>query len=340
MQGKPDTSDHHPDKRRITPDAELSVCFLLLPNFSLLSVSSAIDPIRMANKILGYRKYTVGIRSLDGAEVHSSSGQAFPIEGRIEDLDHADLLVVCSSDAVELLEIPPVLAPKLRFLVSRGCSLGALCTGSYVLARLGFLEQYSCTIHWEYASMFRESFPFIDLKQDIFVVDRNRLTCAGGTAALDLMLVFLGRSCPPDVVNAVADMAIHHDQRWSDTDQRLAIGRRLGISQPKILHAISLMEQNIETPLSCSELAREIDLGVRQFQRLFQATLEVSPIAYYIDLRLAAARDLVLKTSLPIAKISFACGFVGPANFAKRYRDRFQASPQNDRAANRSACGV
>jgi len=97
------------------------------------------------------------------------------------------------------------------------------------------------------------------------------------------------------------------------------------------------MEQNIETPLAASELARETGLGVRQFQRLFQATLGVSPIAYYIDLRLAAARDLVLKTSMPVAKISFACGFAGPANFTKRYRDRFGVSPQEDRRGNRAA---
>lgn len=336
MQGKPDISEHHPGKVRFNPGTELSICFLLLPNFSLLSVSSAIDPVRMANKILGYRKYRVSIRSMNGNEVQSSSGQAFPIDGGIQDLDRADLLLVCSSDDVEQVQLPASLAPKLRSLASRGCDLGALCTGSLVLARLGLLEGHACTIHWEYASMFRESFPFIELKQDVFVIDRKRLTCAGGTAALDLILVFLGRSCPPDIVSAVADMAIHHDQRWSDTDQRIAIGRRLGISQPKILHAISLMEQNTETPLSCSELSGEIGLGVRQFQRLFQATLGVSPIAYYIDLRLAAARDLVLKTSMPITKISLACGFVGPANFAKRYRDRFLLSPQQDRKQNRA----
>lgn len=315
---------------------DVHICLLLLPNFSLLSVSSAIDPIRMANKILGYRKYRLSILSLDGNPVRSSGGQVFPIDGCLADLDRADLLLVCSSDDVEQVDLPASLAPKLRSMASRGCDLGALCTGAFVLARLGLLEDHSCTIHWEYASMFRESFPFIALKQDVFVIDRRRLTCAGGTAALDLMLVYLGRSCPSDIVSAVADMAIHHDQRWSDTDQRIAIGRRLGISQPKILHAISLMEQNIETPLSCSELAEEIGLGVRQFQRLFQATLGVSPIGYYIDLRLAAARDLVLKTSMPITKISFASGFVGPANFTKRYRDRFGVSPQEDRKPNRS----
>lgn len=319
---------------------DVHICLLLLANFSLLSVSSAIDPIRMANKILGHRKYRVSIRSLDGNAVPSSGGQIFPVDGGLADLDRADLLLVCSSDDVEQIELPASLAAKLRSMASRGCDLGALCTGAFVLARLGLLAGHSCTIHWEYASMFRESFPFIELKQDVFVIDRKRLTCAGGTAALDLMLVFLGRSCPPDIVSAVADMAIHHDQRWSDTDQRIAIGRRLGISHPKILHAISLMEQNIETPLSGAELARETGLGVRQFQRLFQTMLGVSPIAYYIDLRLAAARDLVLKTSMPITKISFACGFAGPANFTKRYRDRFGVSPQDDRRSNCSAVGI
>jgi len=201
----------HPD----IPGPDVHICLLLLPNFSLLSVSSAIDPIRMANKILGYRKYRLSILSLDGNPVRSSGGQVFPIDAGLADLDRADLLLVCSSDDVEQVDLPASLAPKLRSMASRGCDLGALCTGAFVLARLGFLEGHSCTIHWEYASMFRESFPFIALKQDVFVIDRRRLTCAGGTAALDLMLVFLGRSCPPDIVSAVADMAIHHDQRWS-----------------------------------------------------------------------------------------------------------------------------
>ena len=319
------------DRQADRQEPVVRICFLLLPNFSLLSVSSAMDPIRMANKVLGFQKFKVDVCSLDGSDICSSSDHPFPVDGKLDDLQGAEFLLVCSSDHVEQLVISPSLAGKLRSLVSRGTTLGALCTGAYVLARLGFLEGYSCTIHWEYASMFRENFPFIDLKQDVFVVDRNRLTCAGGTAALDLVLLILGQSCSSDTVKAVADMAIHHDQRWGDTDQRVAIGRRLGISQPAVLRAISLMEDNIETPLTCPDIAEKVGIGVRQLQRLFNSILGTSPVTYYVNVRLNVARDLVSKTSMPMSKISYACGFASPANFAKQYRNRFSTSPQQER---------
>lgn len=294
----------------------------------------------MANKIIGRQKYKVEICSLDGAEVRSSSGHPFPVDSKLDAVARIDYLLICSSDDVEQIALPTALTSRMHALASHGTTLGALCTGTFILAKLGFLEDCSCTIHWEYAAMFRESFPFIDLKQDVFVVDRNRFTCAGGTAALDLMLAILGRSSSADIVNAVADMAIHHDQRNAETDQRLTIGRRLGISQPAVLHAIALMEQNLETPLSCPEIARQTGLGVRQLQRQFESSLGASPISYYVDLRLKAARDLVLKTSMPISKIAYACGFANPSNFGKQYRDRFLASPQGDRKENRGNTSI
>lgn len=289
----------------------------------------------MANKILGHQKYKVEICSLDGVEVRSSSGHPFPVDRKFEDIARVDYLLICSSDDVEQIALPVALASRMNALASHGTTLGALCTGTYILAKLGFLEGCSCTIHWEYAGMFRENFPFIGLKQDVFVVDRNRFTCAGGTAALDLMLAILGRSSSVETINAVADMAIHHDQRNAETDQRLTIGRRLGISQPTVLHAIALMEQNLETPLSCPEIARQTGLGVRQLQRQFENRVGMSPISYYVDLRLTAARDLVLKTSMSISKIAYAFGFANPSNFGKQYKERFLTSPQGDRKENR-----
>ncbi len=317
-----------------TEEAEYKLGFLLVPEFSFLALVSAIEPLRIANRIIGKKIYSWTCFSEDGQPVRSSAELDFSVNGSITDIPTLSTLFVCSGMNIRSYCSTPMMA-ALRKAATRGASIGAICTATYILAKAGMLKDYRSTIHWENTSGLREEFPDLDITTELFEIDRNRFTCAGGTASLDMMLSLISDHSSHDVALAVAEQLIHHRIRDGNERQRMELRARLGISHPKLLAAISCMEENLEEPLSCSDLASEVGLSTRQLERLFQKYLEHSPTRYYLGLRLNRARYLLTQTSLPIIEVALACGFVSASHFSKCHREHFGHTPSEERRIRR-----
>lgn len=307
--------------------------FLLVPQFSMIAFASAVEPLRLANRVLGRELYEFGTYSLDGRPVRASNGLSIGVDARIGAAERLATVFVCGGLDVRRHAERPLLA-ELRRLAARGANLGAMCTGSHVLAKAGLLDGHRCTIHWENLSAFHEDFPDIDVTSELFEIDRNRYTCAGGTAAADLMLNLIALEAGHAVAAQVADQLIHHPIREGREGQRMELRSRLGVAHPKLLAVIQRMEESLETPVRCRELAAAVGLSGRQLERLFRNYLGRSPTRHYLDLRLERARFLLLQTSLPVMGVALACGFVSAAHFAKCFRDSFGTTPS---AARRGA---
>ena len=202
-------------------------------------------------------------------------------------------------------------------------ALGALCTGSYLLARAELLNGYRCTIHWENLASLREEYPRLIISSELFEVDRDRYTCSGGTAPLDMMLHLIARQQDQPLAAAISEEFLCERIRGRHDRQRIPLRLRLGTSQPKLIEAVALMEANLEEPMSPDELALHVGLSRRQLERLFQKYLSCVPTRYYLELRLARARQLLLQTTMSIVDVAFACGFVSAPHFSKCYRDFF-----------------
>jgi transcriptional regulator GlxA family with amidase domain len=213
----------------------------------------------------------------------------------------------------------------------KGVDIGALCTGSYILARAGLLNGYRCTIHWENLPSFVEDFPEIEVTSELFEIDRNRLTCAGGTAAIDMMLNIIAMQHGHELAASVADQFMHERIRDRHDRQRMSLQVRLGVRHPKLLTVIKAMEQNLEEPLSRGALASNARLSTRQLERLFRRYLRRSPARYYLELRLNKARLLLLQTNMSVIDVALACGFVSASHFSKCYRDFFGHTPRKER---------
>ena len=175
--------------------------------------------------------------------------------------------------------------------------VGAVCTGTYVLAKAGLLDGHRCTVHWENQDSLREQFPEIDVTEELFEIDRTRFTCAGGTAAIDMMLALIARQLGQEVASGVTDQLIHHRMRDGDERQRMELRSRLGVAHPKLISVVAEMERCIEQPLSCVDLADGAGLSTRQLERLFRKYIGQVPTRYYLGLRLdprppAPAADL------------------------------------------------
>lgn len=308
----------------------MEIGFFLVPGFSMMAFASAVEPLRLANRVAGRAVYVWRAYSIDGNPVQASNDFAAIADAAIADAANPEIMIVCGGIGAEHYRNAAV-SSKLRRMARHGTVLGAVCTGSYILARAGLLDGYRCTIHWENLPGFSEEFPHIEVMSELYEVDRDRLTCSGGTAAVDMMLNFIALHLGHDIAAAVADQLMHHRIRSSYEDQRMALRARLNITHPKLLDAIACMESNLDEPLSCADLAIAVGLSPRQLERLFRKYLNLSPIRYYLGLRLERARFLLLQTSLSILNVALTCGFISASHFSKCYREHFGWTPSEER---------
>ena len=317
------------------PDLQSSVSmrnygFLLGPNFTLLAFSSAVEPLRMANMLSEQELYRWFTISVDGEPVASSSGIRMPADYAMSENVHATAIFACGGIEIHRSYDPQVL-PWLRKLANRKMTLGALCTGSYLLAEANLLKGYRCTIHWENFAGIRERHPDLVVSQELFEIDRDRYTCAGGVAPVDMMLHLIRRQHGSELATAVSEQFICDRIRDNHDRQRVPLRHRIGTGQPKLLEAVSLMEANIEEPMALDELSQHIGLSRRQLERLFKKYLNCVPTRYYLQLRLERARQLLLQTSMPIVDTALACGFISAPHFSKCYRLIFGVPPREER---------
>ena len=315
-------------------EAQQTFCFLLLPDFSMLAFSSAIEPLRVANRLAGRAVYRWRIATLDGLPAPSSGGARILPDCALDDCHRPDYVIVVAGMEVQRFKDSQAI-PALRRLGRGGAKIGALSTGSYLLAWAGLLGGYRCTVHWENLDAFREDFPGLEVTGELFEVDGPILTCSGGTASLDMMLSLIGERHGRDLATRVAEQFIHERIRETHDRQRMSLRGRLGISHPKLLQVIALMEDNLEEPLPRAELARRAELSSRQLERLFRKYLGRTPTRYYLELRLLRARALLSQTAMSILHVALACGFVSASHFSKCYREHFNKMPREERQAPR-----
>lgn len=304
--------------------------FFLVPKFSMMAFSSAVEPLRVANLIGGRELFRWHVFSRDGQPVEASNGMAVLAEGSIADSPHLSTLFVCASHE-PLASIDRALGAWFRRLAVAGTTLGALDTGAWLLAQAGLLDGYRATVHWEWRDAFAEDFPEVDCRTSLFETDRGRLTCAGGTAALDMMLHLIGLRFGHNLAVDISEQFIHERIRPAEDAQRMALGRRLGVTDPKLEAVIMAMEDNLEEPLPSLSLAKTAGVSERQLERLFRRALGCTPTRYYLDLRLRRARILLGQTRMPVMEVALACGFATPAHFSRAYKQHFGHAPRAER---------
>jgi AraC family carnitine catabolism transcriptional activator len=219
----------------------------------------------------------------------------------------------------------------LRRLDLEGVTLGAIDTGSFVLAEAGLLEGYRLTLHWEALDAFKETYPTLQATQELFEIDRRRISSAGGTASIDLMLDLIGQAHGPDLAIKVSEQFVLGRIRQRKDHQRMQIATRYGINNKKLVQVIGEMEQHTEPPLSTLALADAIKVTRRQLERLFRLHLNDTPSNFYLGLRLEKARQLLRQSDLSVLEVSIACGFESPSYFTRSYRARFAKCPREDR---------
>jgi len=295
-----------------------------------MALSAASEPLRSANRALGRKAYRWHLISIDGAPVQASSGFTMVADHSIDQDTGLSLAIVVSSLDVADYRDQRVFN-WLRHLAHSGCRLGAVSTGTFLLARAGLLSGHRCTIHWELLRDFAEEFPKIEVTRDLFCIDRDRLTCAGGTAALDLMLALIAEQHNERVAADVAEQFLHTRIRPPGESQRMSIQWRYGITDRRLVRAITLMEQNTEYPLPTQAVAQIAGISPRQLERLFVQHFDRAPSRFYLELRLRQSQAMLLQSTDSISQIAAKCGFASASHLGKCYRDVFKDTPAHAR---------
>jgi transcriptional regulator GlxA family with amidase domain len=303
---------------------------LLIEGYPLIPFSCVVESLRTANRLSGVAMFEWQYFSPDSKLVNSSSGITVPTMP-ISEADDLETLVICAPNTAQHFDDTNVLKLLKKF-DKQGVNLGSVSSGSFLLAKASLLDDCRCTIHWENIPVFKEIYPHLDVTFTLYEINNKRFTCSGGTAALDMMLKLIENQHGRVLAQEISQQ-FQHDRIRTDIDsQQMADRIDLAMSAPKLIDVISLMESNIETPLSLPSIAGQCNVSLRQIERLFHKYRGVTPSQYYLSLRLLHAKQLLLNTNHSVIDISIATGFETQSYFTACYRKYFGSSPRNHRS--------
>lgn len=307
-----------------------NVGFLLIDRFGLMTYASIVEPFRAANVLSGRTLYNWRTISVGPAVVHAASGDGILVDTTIKEEPKFEILFVCAGgNAVDFRDQQTF--AWLRRQASRGGRIVGVSGGPFLLARAGLLAGRRCTVHWEHLPAFREEFTQLRVEDKLYVVDGRRMTCAGGSAGMDLALQMIASDHNQAISTAVSDWYIKHQLRDPTSAQRMSARQRYGVESPALARAFLLMENNIAEPLSCAEIARRSGMSVRHLERLFVAETEATMFEQYKRIRLRHAAALLRETDLSATEIAVASGFTTAAHFSRSFSHRYGVTPRQAR---------
>jgi len=324
-----DTRPFLPGSRMTTASVQRFV-FLLLPTYSPMDVSIAIEALSEANTAAARPAFEWRVHSETGQSVRSRSGVSFAVDGRLDDIETNATILLCGGNRMET----PASRELLNFLrkASRyGATLGTLGSGSAILAQAGLLPEKKVAAHWAISSAMQETFPELDVRQQVFTKTGKSMTCAGGIATLDMFLALIAESQGIDCAHRAAAALVCSSVRDQENEQTLSLRCQVGSQNEHLIAAMEAMKAAIEYPLSAAQIAEKIGVSCRQLERLFAKNLGMSPKKYSDKLRLENARRLLQQTNMPILEIAIASGFSSTTHLSKLYRRRFGISPHEER---------
>ena len=318
------------DIRPAESDRPQRIGIFPVPGFAALSYAATVEPFRAANTLNRRQLYEVVNISRDGAPVPSSGAVQVAAQARIGAEGRLDCLFLVAGGDPLAFDDAGVLAWLAR-KARAGLVLGGVSGGPAILARAGLMTGRRMTVHWEHAEDLAERYPHLAIERALYVIDRDRLTCAGGTAPMDLVHALITRAHGAGFARRVSDWFMHTEIRAAKAPQRSGPVAQLGGGSPVLLAAAQAMEDHIADPLDLPQLARVAGISPRQLTRLFRARTGRAAMRHYREMRLDKARDLLRASTLTLTEIALATGFSDSAHFSRSFAARFGHPPSAER---------
>jgi transcriptional regulator GlxA family with amidase domain len=309
----------------------LKVGIVLWPEFTLTALAGFVDALRLAADV-GDRSKQMRcqwvVMSFDGAPVRSSCGLALTPDSGLRDPRSFDYLVVASGLMSGVHSASHRQEEYVVDAAAQGIPVVGLCTGGIVLAKIGLLRGRRCCVaSFHVDDLERLDTGAIPIYDRLFLDDGDRITCAGGTASIDVASYLVERHCGSDrVVKLIDRLIVDRCRTAAHTPHRswLDLGK---IRDSRARRAIIIMEQNLSNPLAMSELSERLNTSDRHLERIFATSFGQSPSRIYRTLRLRYGEWLLTNTEETVTRIAFACGFADSSHFSRQFQDEFQSTP-------------
>ncbi|QIE47482.1 GlxA family transcriptional regulator [Pseudohalocynthiibacter aestuariivivens] len=291
-----------------------------------MSYAATAEPLRAANLLAGRQLYDIIPVGMGTGAVFSSGAASVTAQARVgDDLALDYLFVIAGGDLSGVSD--PALLRWLARKARSGTVMGGVSGGPVILAQAGLMAGRRMTLHWEYAPALAELSPDLQIERTLYVIDRDRMTCAGGTAPLDMIHALIASQHGKGFARQVSDWFMHTEVRPPIGPQRAGLVERIGSHTPAVLDAVSAMESHVADPLDLAQLAVISGVSPRQLARLFRAQLGQPVMQYYRSLRLERAQSLLRNSALPLTEIALATGFANSAHFSRSYAAQYGQPP-------------
>ena len=316
----------------IEEKSTMRIGILLIDGFALMSYSAIVEPMRAANLLKRHALFSIRHIAVYESRVRSSCGAEVKVSTYVgENVDFDMVFVVAAGSPANFQDAQTF--SWLQLLARRGVTLAGVSGGPVILVAAGVMDSYRMTVHWEHAELLNETSPDLFVSRTLYLVDRDRITCAGGIAPLDLMHSLITEYYGGDLAQRVSDWFMHTDIRPSGGPQRAGIVARYRTNSAPVVVAIETMENHIADPLSLSQLALVTNISERQLNRLFDQELGQTTMRFYRFIRLEIAQIMLRSSSLSIQEIAFATGFSTATHFSQCFKKRYEKSPGTLRGA-------
>jgi AraC family transcriptional regulator, carnitine catabolism transcriptional activator len=305
--------------------------FLLVPDFSYFGFIAATQPLFLANWRAQRSVFEWSTHSTDGMPVRASNGALVSVDDSIGADHQFRTLLVLASFEPKMHADDTQLRSALRRAASFGVEIGGIETGSELLAAAGLLDGHIAAVHWDNLAGFQERYPKVRARPQVYSAERGRLTCAGGTAVIDMMLGLVEREADSGLSKDVAEQMLVGRPRLATDEQLIVPAAPLEGAADAVQSAVALMEIFIEEPLRAAEIARRVGVSVRRLRRQFQRSMGMTLMRGYIMIRLSKAHNLLQQTDLAVTEIALNAGFHSLEHFSRAYRAAFGCAPSTDR---------
>ena len=311
-------------------ESVLRVVVLVFSGSSMMSVACAVDPLRAANKVVGNAVFDWSLVSLDGKPPTTTADIALPVSGKLGSTETADLLVIVAGFGANEMTDRKLLAAIYRAAV-RARMVCGIEAGAWLLARAGLLDGRSATTHWEDLADFEMAFPAVNVRPDRYVVDGRFITTGGASPTFDMMIDLIRERLGPIVAIDVASAFIYDGPRDAADAQHFVSLGQADRYDPRLIQAVRIMESRLDKPVTIAAIAKRVGISSRTLETIFLRELGESPGAYFLALRLSAARRLVGNTRVPFAEVAERTGFSSAATFSRAFRNAYGDNPSSFR---------
>ena len=299
---------------------------MLIPGFSAIAFLAAVEPLRIANRLAKRPLYAWTLHCPVGDHASASNGLEFRTDGPIP--EGADALIVCAGFD-PLQAVSALLLGQVRRTWRGGRRVGAIDTGAFVLAESGILGDKTITLHWEAAKEFSLRYPRIPVSTELYERHARLFTCAGGTAAMDMMLDAIASKHGIALANAVSKQLILDRIRPATDPQRASLSHQVESAGPTLQRVIAEMERSISAYRPLGAIVSAAGVNRRLVERQFAARLGCTPARYYREMRLNHALDLIGNVGMLVHHAALAAGFSSQPAFSRACRHHFGLSPRD-----------